>query len=109
MVPFAADFDPQSLANPKVHLGLVVAAKDINQNPAFHVEAVRKVCEPRCHLIMHLQEAGHGAMLSPLPPLQKGTIAEHLLSDPPAFARTDQMPRLNGRIAEFFEKALLGR
>lgn len=108
MVPFAADFVPGSLAEPRIPLGLVVAAKDVNQNPAFHVEAIRKVCEPRCHLVMHLQEAGHGAMLSPLPPLEQGSIAEHLLSDPPAFDRADALPRLNGRIAEFFEKTLPG-
>lgn len=109
MVPFAADFDPRSLAEPRVPLGLVVAARDVNQNPAFHAEAVRKVCEPRCQLILNLQEAGHGAMLSPLPPLEKGSIADHLLSDPPAFDRADTLPRLNGRIAEFFEKALPGQ
>ena len=109
MVPFAADFDLLSLAEPRIPLGLIVAARDVNQNPAFHVEAVRKVCEPRCQLVMHLQEGGHGAMLSPLPPLQKGTIADHLLSDPPAFDRADALPRLNGKIAEFFEKALPGQ
>ena len=108
MVPFAADFVPRSLAEPRVPLGLVIAAKDVNQNPSFHAEAVRQACEPRCQLVMRLDEAGHGAMLSPLPPLEKGSIAEHLLGDPPAFDRADALPRLNGRIAEFFEKALLG-
>jgi predicted dienelactone hydrolase len=108
MVPFAADFDPRSLAEPRIPLGLVVAAKDVNQIPAFHAEAVRQACEPRCQLVMHLQEAGHGAMLSPLPPLEKGSIADHLLGDPPAFDRADALPRLNGRIAEFFERALPG-
>lgn len=107
MVPFAADFVPESLAEPRVALGLVVASRDVNQIPAFHVEAVLKACEPRCHLILRLQEAGHGAMLSPLPPLAKGSIADHLLGDPPAFDRADALPRLNNRIAEFFEKALL--
>jgi predicted dienelactone hydrolase len=107
MVPFAADFVPQSLAEPRVPLGLVVAAKDVNQIPVFHVEAIRKACEPRCQLIMHLREGGHGAMLSPLPPLEKGSIADHLLSDPPAFDRAETVPRLNARIAEFFEKALI--
>ena len=107
MVPFAADFVPQSLAEPRIPLGLVVAAKDVNQIPAFHVEAGRKICEPRCELIMYLKEAGHGAMLSPLPPLEEGTIADRLLGDPPAFDRADALPRLNSRIAEFFEKTLL--
>jgi hypothetical protein len=39
--------------------------------------------------ILSLQEAGHGAMLYPLPPLEEGTIADRLLGDPPAFDRAD--------------------
>lgn len=107
MVPFAADFVPQSLAEPRVALGLVIAAKDVNQIPAFHVEAIRNVCEPRCQIIMHLQEAGHGAMLSPMPPLQQGSVASYLLSDPPSFDRTATLPLLYSHIATFFNKTLL--
>lgn len=109
MVPFAADFAPESLAEPRIPLGLVIAAKDVNQIPAFHVEAVRKVCEPRCQVIMHLADAGHGAMLSPMPPLQEGSVAAHLLGDPQAFDRANTLPLLHRRIAEFFEKTLLSR
>lgn len=107
MVPFAADFVPQSLADPKVALGLVIAAKDVNQVPAFHVEAIRKVCEPRCQVIMYLPEAGHGAMLSPMPPLQPGSVSSHLLSDPPTFDRKATLPLLYSHIAEFFSNTLL--
>jgi len=109
MVPFAADFVPQSLAEPRVPLGLVVAAKDVNQIPAFHVEAVRRACEPRCKVIMYLPDAGHGAMLSPMPPLQQGSVARHLLSDPPSFDRKATLPQLHSNIAEFFNKTLLSR
>jgi predicted dienelactone hydrolase len=107
MVPFAADFSPQSLAEPRVALGLVIAAKDVNQIPAFHVEVIRKACEPRCEIIMYLPEAGHGAMLSPIPPLAPGSIASFLLSDPPSFDRKATLPLLNNNIAEFFNKTLL--
>jgi len=74
MVPFAADFAPESLRNPVVPLGLVVAERDINQVPAFHVKAVRSACEPRCEVLADPADAGHGAMLSPLPPLEPGSV-----------------------------------
>ena len=109
MVPFAADFVPESLAEPRVALGLVIAAKDVNQIPALHVEVVRKACEPRCQVIMYLPDAGHGAMLSPMPPLQQGSVASRLLSDPPSFDRTATLPVLHSRIAEFFSKTLLSQ
>lgn len=107
MVPFAADFVPESLAEPRVALGLVIAAKDVNQIPALHVEAIRKVCEPRCQVIMVLPDAGHGAMLSPMPPLQPGSVGSRLLGDPPSFDRTAVLPVLHGRLAEFFSRTLL--
>ena len=109
MVPFAADFVPASLAQPRMPLGLISAAKDVNQIPAFHVMAVRKACEPRCEVLMHLTEGGHGAMLSPLPPFEPGSIASHLLSDPPGFDRATTLPILHERIADFFAKWLLGQ
>lgn len=106
MVPFAADFIPASLAQPKITLGLITAAKDVNQVPRFHGEMVKAACLPRCTVIMHLEEGGHGAMLSPLPPLKEGGIAQHLLSDPPGFDRAATLPVLHARIAEFFERTL---
>ncbi len=48
MVPFAADFVPQSLAKPRIALGLVIAAKDVNQVPSFAtVEPISLACDPR--------------------------------------------------------------
>lgn len=107
LVPFAADFVPQSLAEPRVALGLVIAEKDVNQIPSFHVEAIRKVCEPRCEVIMDMAEAGHGAMLSPMPALEPGSIASHLLSDPARFDRAATLPYLHELIADFFIRKLL--
>jgi predicted dienelactone hydrolase len=102
MVPFAADFDVESLARPAVHLGLVIARKDVNQVPRFHVEKIAQACAPRCEVVMDLPEGGHGAMLSPLPPLAHGSIGEQLLADPPAFRREQAIAELNARIADFF-------
>jgi hypothetical protein len=107
MVPFAADFDPESLRQPRVPLGLVIAVKDVNQVPRFHVEAVRAACEPRCEILQRLADGGHGAMLSPMPPLEVGSVAHRLLSDPPSFDRAATIPRLNADIAEFFLQRLV--
>lgn len=106
MVPFAADFDPQSLRRPRVPLALVIADQDVNQVPRFHVEAVRAACEPRCEVLQRLAEGGHGAMLSPLPPLETGSVAHRLLSDPPAFDRALVLPLLHADIVEFFVQRL---
>lgn len=106
MVPFAADFVPESLSRPEVHLGLVIARKDVNQVPRFHVESIAKACAPRCEVVMDLPEAGHGAMLSPMPPLARDSVDEHLLADPPSFDREQVIPELNARIADFFVRHL---
>ncbi len=104
-VPFAADFDMVSLASPRVPLGLVVAQQDINQVPRFHVGAVRAACSS-CEVIADLPTAGHGAMLSPLPPLRPGSIEAELLGDPPDFDRS-QLPEVDRKITVFFRKHLL--
>jgi predicted dienelactone hydrolase len=106
MVPFAADFDPASLRQPATALGLVIADQDVNQVPRFHAEAVLAACEPRCEVVMRLPEGGHGAMLAPLPPLDAGSVAQRLLSDPPGFDRERVVPALHARIAEFFLRTL---
>jgi predicted dienelactone hydrolase len=106
MVPFAADFDPASLKRPVTALGLVIADQDLNQVPRFHAEAVLSACEPRCEVVMRLPEAGHGAMLSPMPPLETGSVAERLLGDPQGFDRERVLPALNSRIADFFLRTL---
>ena len=106
MVPFAADFDPASLKQPATALGLVIADKDINQVPRFHAEAILAACRPHCEVVMRLPEGGHGAMLSPMPPLEAGSVARHLLSDPPGFDRSRDVPALESRIADFFVRTL---
>jgi len=106
MVPFGADFDPASLKQPATALGLVIAEKDVNQIPRFHAEAVLAACEPRCETVVRLAEGGHGAMLSPMPPLETGSVAQRLLSDPHNFDRGRDVPMLNARIADFFLRTL---
>ena len=91
---------------PVTALGLVIADKDINQIPRFHAEAVLAACAPRCEIVMRLPEGGHGAMLSPMPPLEPGSVAQRLLSDPPDFDRGRLVPELNARIADFFVRTL---
>jgi len=107
MVPFAADFVPASLSQPKIPLGLVIAEKDVNQIPRFHVKAIRAACAPNCELVMDLPEASHGAMLSPVPPLKSGSVEKLLLGDPPGFDREHTIPELNTRISNFFERHLI--
>lgn len=107
MVPFAADFAPDSLRAPVVPLALVIAERDVNQVPAFHAKAVQSACAPRCEILADLAEAGHGAMLSPLPPLAPGSVAERLLADPPGFDRAATLPALHAAIAGFFRRQLL--
>ena len=45
-------------------------------------------------------------MLSPMPPLDAGSVAQRLLSDPPGFDRGRLVPALNARIADFFLRTL---
>ena len=107
MVPFGADFDPASLKEPATALGLVIAEKDVNQVPRFHAEAILAACEPRCEVVMRLPGGGHGAMLSPLPSLETGSVAQRLLSDPPGFDRGRLVPALNSRVADFLLRTLV--
>ena len=107
MVPFAADFVPQSLTKPQIPLGLIIAGRDVNQVPSFHVEAILKACQPHCEVVMNLPEAGHGAMLSPIPPFESGSIESRLLSDPASFNRSENIAQLHELIADFFARYLL--
>lgn len=107
MVPFAADFLPASLAKPKIPLGLIIAERDVNQIPKFHAEAIAQACEPRCEVLLRLADAGHGAMLSPMPPFAPGSIESALLGDPPNFQRATRVNQINQAIAEFFAQHLL--
>ena len=57
-----------------------------------------------CALVMRLPDAGHGAMLSPMPPMTPGSIGDKLLIDPPSFDREKSVPELNRRVADFFAR-----
>jgi predicted dienelactone hydrolase len=103
-VPFAADFDPDSLRLPKVTLALVEAFNDRWLAARFHSGPIAAACRT-CERLTEVSSGGHGALLGPLPP---GSLSE-LIADPPQFDRATQVPRINQRITWFFQKALSGR
>ncbi|TWO69518.1 dienelactone hydrolase [Caenimonas sedimenti] len=105
-VPVAADFDMQSLAKPRVPLGLVTVGLDAWLVPRFHSDQVLAVCSG-CERIAHLPNAGHGALLSPPPPAHLlGELELAMLGDPPGFDRT-VLPEVDRKIAAFLRKHLL--
>jgi hypothetical protein len=65
---------------------------------------VLQACAP-CELLAALPQAGHGALLSPLPPGLTGRVGE-LLNDPPGFDRS-QMAEVDRRIVGYFQRHLL--
>jgi hypothetical protein len=92
---------------PSVPLALVVAGGDRWLVPRFHSGSVLRACLPRCELLADLPSAGHGALLSPPPPLQAmSATLRDLLADPPGFDRA-QMPAVDRAIAAWFTKRLL--
>lgn len=103
-VPLAADFDPASLATPRVPLALITARKDIWLVPRFHGEAVAKACKG-CEWLADLTNGGHGALLSPHPH-REGRLAE-LVGDPPGFDRATEVPAVIARVVDFFQRRLL--
>lgn len=103
-VPFAADFDVQTLTSPAVPLGLIQAGQDQWLVPRFHSARVIAQCK-NCETVANLPEAGHGALLAPLPPDADGRVGR-LLADPPGFQRAE-LPKLYQRIEAFFSKHLL--
>jgi len=106
-VPAAADFDVQSLAQPRVALGFVTAAHDAWLVPRFHAERILAACAT-CERIAHLPTGGHGALLSPPPPREAlGEIELAMLGDPPGFDRAGLLPEVDRKIAAFFRRHLL--
>jgi predicted dienelactone hydrolase len=103
-VPAAAVFDMASLAAPKVPLGLVTSGQDRWLVPRFHSDRVLQACTP-CERIAELPTAGHGALLSPLPPGFTGLEGD-MLNDPPGFDR-QQMGAVRQQVAAFFSRHLL--
>lgn len=105
-VPAAADFDMDSLASPRVPLGLITAQQDRWLVPRFHSDRVLQTCTT-CEHIADLANGGHGALLSPLPPGLTGLLG-NMLNDPPGFDR-GQMRSIDQQIAAFFVRHLLAR
>ncbi|HXD39000.1 MAG TPA: dienelactone hydrolase [Ramlibacter sp.] len=103
-VPFAADFDFQSLAHPRVPLGMVVLGQDQWLAPRFHAGAVLKTCTA-CEVLADVPLAGHGSLLSPQP-TRLGGIEGELLRDPPGFDRSI-VPAAHAAIVGFFRRQLL--
>ena len=102
-VPSSADFDMSSFAHVRVPLGLVTARQDQWLHPRFHSDRVLAAC-PSCEVIADLPTAGHGALLSPLPPGFTGLLGD-MLNDPPGFDR-GSMAEVNGKITAFFVRHL---
>ena len=103
-VPAAADFDPASLAVPKVPLALLTARQDAWLIPRFHSDRILAACLPRCEHLADLPTAGHGAYLSPLPPGLTGLLG-NLLNDPPGFDRS-VLPTVDAKVVDFFNRHL---
>ncbi|QSI78526.1 alpha/beta hydrolase family protein [Niveibacterium microcysteis] len=102
-VPFAAHFDPQSLREISVPVGIISAQRDRWLNPRYHSEQVLQHC-PRCSRLLDLPTGGHGALLSPLP--DAAAAAGSLVADPPDFDRPHEVPRINAAIVDFFKQNL---
>lgn len=101
-VPFAADFDPKSLEQPKVKLALISARKDRWLVAQFHSDLIAAACQS-CELLLDLADGGHGALLAPIP---AGSSLSDLIRDPPGFDRHVQVPLINSAIRMFFQRSL---
>lgn len=102
-VPFAVDFDLQTLRSPVAKLGIVQARQDIWLTARFHSARVIEACTT-CEVIADLPNASHGSLMSPAPIGVKGALAT-LLADPPGFDRAE-VPRTFAKIVAFFRKNL---
>jgi hypothetical protein len=70
-----------------------------------HSGPVLKACTP-CERVADLPTAGHGALLSPPPPIANlGAIAADLLGDPPGFDRA-VLPQVDRQITAFLRQHL---
>ena len=102
-VPLAADFDPATLAQPAVPLGLVRAGQDRWLVPRFHIDVVRAACTP-CELLVDNPRAGHGALLSP-PPVDLAPLEARLLGTDQTLS-AEQIAASQQRIVDFFVRHL---
>ena len=104
--PAAMDFDAESLAAPRVPLGLVTLGQDKWLAPRFHSGAILRACKS-CEVVADLPAAGHGALLSPQPPMDViPPVLADLIGDPPGFDRA-ALPEVDRKITAFFQKHLL--
>lgn len=103
--PAAADFDPESLARPRVALGLMNALGDRWLHAVWHGERILRACLPHCESVLALPEAGHGAFLDPLPPGLDGLEGE-LLRDPPGYERESGSALIRARLVDFMQRHL---
>lgn len=103
-VPGAADFELSSLAKPRVPLAFVTAGRDAWLAPKFHSERVLAACVT-CIRLVDMPDAGHGVLLSPLPPGLTGLIGD-LINDPPGFDRS-RLLEVDVKIVSFFRQQLI--
>jgi len=103
-VPYAADFDLDSLRNPHTPLAIITAQKDVWLRPRFHSGPVLEVCTS-CEHLFDFPNGSHGALLSPLPPNRSGTLAT-LIEDPPGFDPT-QRDIAHQKVVAWFTRKLL--
>ncbi|MGJ7507057.1 alpha/beta hydrolase family protein [Variovorax sp. GT1P44] len=103
-VPMAATIDMATLSAPRIPLGLVRAGQDAWLKPRWHIDAVRATCTG-CVLIADMTEAGHGSILSPMPPGLPPRAAR-LLNDPPGFDRRT-LDGVYAAMRDFFVQNLL--
>ncbi|CAM3819904.1 alpha/beta hydrolase family protein [Roseateles saccharophilus] len=106
-VPAAADFDPASLARPRVPLGLVTVGRDRWLPARWHSDAILAACQT-CEHLADLPDAGHGALLAPPPPPGVlGALECDLICDPEGFDRAAATPRWIVPTVDFFRRHLL--
>ncbi len=102
-VPFAADFDMATLAQPVVPLGIIQAEQDLWLVPTFHSQRVLQACLS-CERIASLSNGGHGALLGPLPRHLPAKF-KRLVDDPIGFDRA-KLSDVNLRVVGFFKDKL---
>ena len=106
-VPAAADFDPASLAQPRVPLGLITVGQDRWLPARFHSDTILAACTT-CERVAELPTAGHGALLAPPPPPGVLDPLEcALICDPAGFDRAAVTPQWVVPTVAFFKRHLL--
>lgn len=103
-VPMAVPIDMATLSTPRIPLGLVRAGQDAWLAPHWHIDAVSAACAG-CVLLADMTEAGHGSILSPMPP-DLPARAARLLNDPPGFDRRT-LDAVYAAMRDFFVQNLL--